>query len=536
MDKKYAIYAILFAIMFSHAQEVALPTDLRQHNLTEFNASLFNPVFSLDRNNPESIAWWSRYQWQTIDGDPTSMFLNYSRKINAQSSIGVGFIQNNTGVFLNTGGVLNYAYAFDLGNNMQLSVGLNVLGFNSEIADDRYNPNPEISLPQLEMSKNAFIMQFAPGVRFSVEGFSVGFTAENLFDYNFFTNKSASESDEKIYMGMVDYRLPLTLFSGVDNAYLLPMFYVKSVPYGDTQIGLNALLSSNKFWLQGGYNSFYGVSGGLGGRFFKHLSLGALIEVGMDADIKDQDPTFEIIAAYTLGSPDPRQKVVGFDVDETPVELEEPVVDLPMEEEVEVVEEEKMQKELSKAEALAEKRALKKTKKQKRVRGKKKKELAEELRIAEELAEAKRLKEQQEAEALAKAIQMKEQKRLDSIKAMELALAKKIQDDLDMIAARKKAGKKITQGHYEEVDKLEGQKAGFYLIGNVYGTSRYRDIFVESLKKKGIDAKYFYLEKTKWDYVYLERFDTLSEAEAARDNKFNGKYSERTWIFRIIGE
>ncbi|MCK0191804.1 PorP/SprF family type IX secretion system membrane protein [Arenibacter sp. F20364] len=536
MDKKYAIYAVLFAIMFSHAQEVALPTDLRQHNITEFNSSLFNPVFSLDRNNPESIAWWSRYQWQTIDGDPTSMFLNYSRKINTQSSIGVGFIQNNTGVFLNTGGVLNYAYAFDLGNNMQLSVGLNVFGFNSEIADDRYNPNPEISIPQLELSKNAFIMQFAPGVRFSVDGFSVGFNAENLFDYNFSTNKSASESDEKIYIGMVDYRLPVTLFSGVDNAYLLPMLYVKSVPYGDTQVGLNALLSSNKFWVQGGYNSFYGISGGLGGRFFKHLSLGVLIEAGLDAEVKDQDPSFEVIAAYTLGSPDARKKVIGFDVDEVPVELGEPAVDIQMEEEAQIAEEDKIKKDLSKAEALAAKNAQKKSRKQKRVRGKKKRALEEELRIAEELAEAKRLKEQQEAEALARAIQMKEQKRLDSIKAIELALAKKIQDDLDMIAARKKAGKAVTQGHYEEVEKLQGQKAGFYLIGNVYGTSRYRDIFVESLKKKGIDAKFFYLESTKWDYVYLERFDTLSEAEKARDNDYNGMYSEKTWIFRIIGE
>ncbi|MEZ4970555.1 MAG: PorP/SprF family type IX secretion system membrane protein [Flavobacteriaceae bacterium] len=252
MDKKYAVYTILLAVLFSHAQEVVLPTDLRQHNLTEFNASLFNPVFSLDRNNPESIAWWSRYQWQTIDGDPTTIFLNYSRKVNARSSIGAGFMQNNTGVFLNTGGVLNYAHVFNLGNNMQLSLGLNVFGFNSEIADDRYNPDPEISLPQLELSKNAFIMQFAPGVRFSIDGFGVGFTAENLFDYNFSTNEGVSHSDEKIYLGMMDYRLPITLFTGVDNAYLLPMLYVKSVPYGDTQVGLNALLSSNKFWLQGG--------------------------------------------------------------------------------------------------------------------------------------------------------------------------------------------------------------------------------------------------------------------------------------------
>jgi len=535
MDKKYAIYAVLFAIFFSHAQEVALPTDLRQHNLNEFNSSLFNPVFSLDRNNPQSIAWWSRYQWQTIDADPTSMFLNYSKKINDQSAIGVGFIQNNTGVFLNTGGVLNYAYAFNFDNNMQLSLGLNVFGFSSEIADDRYSPDPDILIPQLQVS-NAFIMQFAPGVRFSVDGFGVGFTAENLFDYNFSTNKSFSESDEKIYMGMVDYRLPLTLFDGADNAYLQPLLYVKSVPYGDTQVGLNALLSSNLFWVQGGYNSFYGLSGGLGGRFFKHLSLGVLMEYGLDADIKDQDPSFEIIAGYTFGSPDARKKVVGFEEEEEQMELVKQENENELKEAVQEEEELKMKEELTKAEALAEKNADKKPKKQKRVRGKKKKALAEELRLAQELADAKSLKEKQEAEALAKAIQLKEQQRLDSIKGMELALANKIQEDLDRIAARKKAGKSVTQGHYEEVDKLEGHKAGFYLIGNVYGTSRYRDIFIQNLKKKGIDAKFFYLAKTKWDYVYLERFDTLSDAEAARDNNFGGKYSEKTWILRIIAE
>ncbi|MCK0147704.1 PorP/SprF family type IX secretion system membrane protein [Arenibacter sp. F26102] len=536
MDKKYAIYAVLFAIFVSHAQEVAVPTDLRQHNLTEFNSSLFNPVFSLDRNNPQSIAWWSRYQWQTIDADPTSIFLNYSGKINEQSSIGAGFIQNNTGVFLNTGAVLNYAYAFNFDNNMQLSVGLNVFGFSSEIADDRYTPDPDILLPQLEVS-NAFIMQFAPGVRFSVDGFSVGFTAENIFDYDFSTNNSYSESDEKIYLGMVDYQFPLTLFSGVDNAYLRPLLYVKSVPYGDTQVGLNALLSSNKFWVQGGYNSFYGISGGLGGRFFKHLSLGALIEYGTDAEIKNQDPSFELIAAYTWGSPDDPKKGVGLEVDEDEealMKLEEE--NLLKEDENQKAEDLKLKEELTKAEALAEKNANKKSKKQKRVRGKKKKALAEELRLAQEMAEAKKLKEKQEAEAMAKAIQVKEEQRLDSVKNMELALAKKIQEDLDRIAARKKAGKSVTQGHYEEVDKIEGQKAGFYLIGNVYGTSRYRDIFIQNLKKKGIDAKFFYLAKTKWDYVYLERFDTLSDAEAARDNDFNGKYAEKTWIFRVIGE
>src|SRR5690606_30755720 len=140
-----------------------LPTDFRQHNLTEYNSNLWNPVFSLDRNGPSSIAFWSRYQWQHIDSDPSSLFLTYTGKINPKSSFGVGFMQHNAGVFANTGGMLNYAYSFELWNKRQLTVCLNLSSFNSELAADPYQREPNVKLPQMSVS-NAFIMQFAPGI------------------------------------------------------------------------------------------------------------------------------------------------------------------------------------------------------------------------------------------------------------------------------------------------------------------------------------------------------------------------------------
>ena len=106
---------VFFAFFFANAQrEERLPADLRQHNLTIYNASLFNPAFSLDRNNPQSIAVWSRWQWQGIDADPTTIFLNYTRKLNNESAAGLAFIQQNTGIYFNTGGALNYAHQFEL--------------------------------------------------------------------------------------------------------------------------------------------------------------------------------------------------------------------------------------------------------------------------------------------------------------------------------------------------------------------------------------------------------------------------------------
>src|SRR5690606_17921698 len=253
---------------------------------------------------------------------------------------------------------------------MRLSVGLNLFGFNSELADDRYQPDPDINLLQLSVS-NAFIMQFAPGIRFSIDGFGIGLVSDNLIDYNFSTNKSNSDADDRTYAGMLDYRFPLSLFSWVDDAYLLPMIYVRSVPYGDTQVGLNALLSTNKFWVQGGYNSFYGISGGLGGRFFKHLSLGALIEVGTDTELKKKDPSFELVAAYSFGILGNTKKVV---------ELEEAEIVEEISKEKKVKEMKEERKKLVEPEVVVEK-APKKEKNKKRPKRKSKKLLKEEERL-----------------------------------------------------------------------------------------------------------------------------------------------------------
>ena len=91
MIKRCLLFFTLFAIIALQAQEQLLPPDFRQHNLTEYNSSFLSPVFSLDRNNPQSLALWSRWQWQGVDGDPTTLFINYTRRLDAESVAGAGF-------------------------------------------------------------------------------------------------------------------------------------------------------------------------------------------------------------------------------------------------------------------------------------------------------------------------------------------------------------------------------------------------------------------------------------------------------------
>lgn len=88
---------------------------------------------------------------------------------------------------------------------------------------------------------------------------------------------------------------------------------------------------------------------------------------------------------------------------------------------------------------------------------------------------------------------------------------------------------------YEEVESEDGLEPGFYLIANVYGTKKYFNNFMKTLREKGLEPKSFYRSFNKYNYVYLERYNTMEEARKARDSKFFGKYEDKTWIFRVKG-
>lgn len=566
MLKQFAFFFAFMTLCMVQAQDVSLPEGLRQHALTEYNSSLFNPAFSIDRNNPQSISLWTRWQWQNIDVDPTTLFLNYTRKVGNNSAIGAGFFQQNTGIFFNTGGVINYSYEIKFNSSAKLSIGANVFGFSRELADDRF---PVTSIPGLPSSTaNDFILQFAPGINLSVENFSLGFTSENLIDYNITDKISNSVASDKIYMGMASYDIPV-VFSD-PTAFLRPSVYVRTVPNMDVQVGGNALFSTKKYWAQAGYNNFYGASVGAGGTVFNRFSLGALAEFGTSNTITD--PSFEIIVSYFLGNPAERRKSVAYRA-----EKEDDVLVVEEDENKEEVSDKELEKQNKKeAKALAakenemkkEKRkdSLATVKKEKEALAIAKKQGAEQEKITKkDLKEAEAIaendkKEQERLDSIQKSKDVeakkaeialvvqkqKEQKRLDSINAVNalqaeaIAFKKEVEELAKKKAAQELAAKQAEEKievqageKYQEVTNEDGLQPGFYLIANVFGTKKYFDAFMNDLRKKGIEPKSFYRSKNKYNYAYLERYNTIGEARRARDSKFNGKYQENTWIFRV---
>lgn len=479
------------------SQERTLPTDFRQHNLTQFNSSLLNPTYALDWNRPSSVSVWTRWQWQTVDGDPTTLFANYTQQINTNAAAGVGFLQHNTGTYLNTGLNLNYVHAFQVAVNIRVIVGANVFGFQEKLADDRFMPNPDIDLPELE-STDDFILMFSPAVRLQVDQFSVGVAVENVADVNLSDTATGRSDGGTVVVGTLSNDFPVFLFNGVANSFVRPVIYVKSIPDEDTQFGINGLLSTSKFWAQAGYNSFYGVSGGAGITLAKQFSIGGLVEFGTDSSLSDEKSTLELLVSYHWGGADDRKKVVGFDVEKD---------DALAYERMRIAEEKQK---------MADAQKLEEEEKQR---------IADAQRLAEE--------ERQKAEQI---LLEKEQREKDSIAAAALAelKMKAEQKRMDSIAKiRQQDVKVLPNEKYEEVASSNGLEPGFYVIANVFGTKKYYDNFMLLLKKRGLDPKSFYRETNKYRYVYLARYNTMTEARKARDSKFFGKYADKTWIFRV---
>ncbi len=519
---KKGFFTILLAIGFSFgsAQDPVLPRDFRQHNLTEYNSSFLSPIFGIDRNKPESIALWTRWQWQNIDSDPSTLFINYSRILNSESAVGLGFFQHNTGTYLQTGGVINYSYVLNLENNASISFGANLFAFSQTLADDQFTSNPGIILPP-EEEGGSFLLQLAPSLQFAIDNFRIGIVGENLFDYNFSTSERATQPSEKIYLGFASYDVAISESEDGDRTYVRPMAYYKNIPGADDQYGLSAVYSTPKFWVQGGFNSFYGVSGGLGGRFARNFSIGALVEFGVDEALDGRDPSFEIITAYYLGAREPREKVVGFEVEDDE-EIMVPEEQVQPEESIEEVGKE----DVPETEAQPTAEEIQEEERQAAIAAAAAAEAArEDARAQEELLDQQR---RAEAERIRREEQVRDS--LSRVRAAEIEAARNQAQETEVDEEKPQEGEK----YQESTITKEGVAPGYYLIVNVFGKKNYFDAFMKKLQDRGLNPGSFLRPVNNYNYVYLQRYDTMSEARRVRNSKFNGRYTDEIWIFGVV--
>ncbi len=451
MKKEFFAKLIFFGSSLSLCSQIeqttTIPSDFRQHNLTIFNKSLLNPVFSYLDSERQQIAVWSRFQWTGLELPPTSIFANYNRRVEEHNGIGIGVFQHDFSIFTTNGLLLNYARIFYLNRETSLTIGVNVIPTQRTIDRNNFSVEEFTMIPET-LLEDSYLVTVAPGINFSYKRFNIGVALENLLDYNLTQSDSETSFSDKIFLTHASYdffiKSPYVI---LENAELRINSYFKTTPTIDNQVGVNLLLRSGAGWLQAGYDSFYGPSIGVGVKLFETLSIGGLLEFSGNNAIDntiglDLGPTFELIAAW------------GFLVNNTS----------------------RRRKSFSGP-----------------VKKKKRKEIFKKTETSSNI----------------------------NTKIVETITEEEFKE-------KNKEGNK-----YSLLKEVEDIAPGFYLIVNVYRTKKYFNAFIEKLTKDGLSPKSFFNEKNNYRYVYLKRYDLLKDSEAARDSKYNNKYTDETWILWV---
>ncbi len=326
MGRRLLLLMIFLSFSFVRGQEESkttlgvLPTDVPTHNLVKYNRFYFNPTFSLVRENKKSVNVYSKVQWAGFNDNPQTYLINYTANFDEKTGVSIGLHQQNEGIYRYFGGIANFAYNVEFDRDMSLTFGLN-LGFsqsgiksNIDAAQNTLNNGQIVVSDQVILNyENSSVFQLTPGVNFNYAEFDVGVSVVNLAAYNL----SASEllTDNMAFTGHVMYTRSLERRSdktirGMAYANMLPDSGSEAELESNSSLryGGNVIVELPELgWAQAGYNSFYGVSLGIGGNITSNVSIGYTYEMGL-GDTGEFGSTHEVGLAYNFETEKPRRR------------------------------------------------------------------------------------------------------------------------------------------------------------------------------------------------------------------------------------
>lgn len=274
--------------------------DVPAQNLLKYNRFLINPTFSTVREDKSYVNLLHRNQSVQFDDNNQNYFLSYSGRISDRTGLGLSLYTQRLGALSNYGVLANYAYGIKLSDKSNFTFGANLSYYNSGFDEGRATTVEED--PFLAGLQDQNLLSFQPGFNLSYGKFDVGVFAENLFDYNIKTSESLTEFRDKTFSGHLQYTHQFENQSGIlQQGRLMPLARVRKVGEEELTLGGSLILDLPKSgWVQGGYDSFYGASAGVGFNLNQRISLGYTMEKGLSNNFDNFGLTHEISFAYSF--------------------------------------------------------------------------------------------------------------------------------------------------------------------------------------------------------------------------------------------
>ncbi len=282
-------------LIYSQEDDGVVSLALPVRNSLTFNQYVINPAFSFVRQQNKYISVSNKKEWVQFEDAPQTYLVSYSGRFSENIGLGVGLFQQNYGVLTTFGGVLNFAYNAQLERDSNLTFGINVGAYKSGINESNVVTN--FSDPSLENISSNFLLSVTPGINYGTMFLDFGVSINNLVLYNINSSQLIENNPEQSIQAHIMYTGYMNSQGFFDNSKFSGL--IKSEFRKDnTVISAIAMLTVPKgVWAQVGYNSLYGVSGGLGINITNQISIEYNFEKAL-GDLTDFGPSHDITLAY----------------------------------------------------------------------------------------------------------------------------------------------------------------------------------------------------------------------------------------------
>jgi type IX secretion system PorP/SprF family membrane protein len=297
---KTQILVLILCICATHfffAQEnigvVALHLPVR--NSLTFNRYAINPAFSFVREQNKYISFFNKREWVQFDDAPNTYLVSYNGRFAENIGAGLGLFQQNYGVLTTFGGVLNFAYNVRLTRDSNLTFGLNVAAYNSGINSGNVITN--FDDPSLQNVPKNLLLTINPGINYGIAFIDFGVSINNLVAYNFKSSTLIEDNPEsgiQVHLMHTSYVNSRGFFDQSKFSGLIRSEFKQD----ETIVSAMAMLTVPKgIWAQAGYNSVYGISGGIGLNITTQMAIEYNFEKAI-GDLTDFGPSHDLTLAY----------------------------------------------------------------------------------------------------------------------------------------------------------------------------------------------------------------------------------------------
>ena len=296
--KRLLLHIVLFFCItqqFYSQEDGIVAFNIPTRNSLKFNKYTINPTFSFVREQNKYISFYNKRQWVQFDDAPLTYLASYSGRFRENIGVGIGIFQQDYGVLTTFGGLLNFAYNAALNTDSNLTFGMNVGFYKSGINEGRVKTNfPDPSLQNIPSNS---IITINPGINYGTAFLDFGVSINNAVSYNLQTSKMIEDNPEQSIQGHLMYTGYVNSRGFFDESKFSGLLRSEFKKDQTIISGLVMLNIPKGIWAQAGYNSLYGVSGGLG----LNISTQIAIEYNYENTIGDLSSfgnSHEITLAY----------------------------------------------------------------------------------------------------------------------------------------------------------------------------------------------------------------------------------------------